>query len=164
MAFFSRRVALTGSLASCALLTLGSHRLPARAQSLQTLRIAYQPYQYSAQVLFAQEMGFFTEAGISAQLQQMAYGSALAGAVAAGAVDIGLATVATVAQARHRNVPFVIVAGAALFSANSPPKVYPSLSSIPPHLSDRAMSNPPRPAAPYWKPLPDACRPTWTPV
>lgn len=124
MALFSRRAALTGSIASCGSLVIGTHRMPARAQSLETLRIAYLPFQYSAQVLFAQKMGFFTKVGIAAELQQIAYGSAVATAVASGAVDIGIATVATLAQARHRNVPFVIVAGAALYSASEPPKAF----------------------------------------
>ena len=123
MAVFPRRMVLVGSLASCASLTLGAHRMPARAQGLETLRIAYLPFQYSAQVLFAQEMGFFTKVGIAAELQQIAYGSAIASAVASGAVDIGIATVATLAQARHKNVPFSIVAGAALYSASTVPPI-----------------------------------------
>jgi ABC-type nitrate/sulfonate/bicarbonate transport system substrate-binding protein len=122
MGLFSRREALVSGLASCAAVAVGPQR--ARAQALDTVRIAYLPFQYSGQALIAQEMGFFTKAGIAAQLQQIAYGSAIAAAVASGAVDIGIATVATLAQARHKNVPFTIVAGAAEYSSSTPPVAY----------------------------------------
>jgi NitT/TauT family transport system substrate-binding protein len=95
---------------------------PASAQTLPTLRIAYEPFQYSAQVLYAQEMGFFTKAGLVAELQSIAFGSALATAVASGAVDIGIAPIATLALAHHKNIPFVLVAPAASFRASDKPK------------------------------------------
>ena len=38
---------------------------PARAQDLPTLRVAYLPFSYAAQVLYAQDVGFFKKAGIN---------------------------------------------------------------------------------------------------
>ena len=92
----------------------------ARAQDLPSLRIAYQPYEYSAQVLYAQDMGFFTKAGVKAELQSIPYGAAIATAVASNAVDIGLATITTLAIAHSKSIPFTIVAPAAEFSASRP--------------------------------------------
>ena len=111
MAQISRRSVLAAGLATLA--------RPALAQSLPTLRVAYQPFQYSAQVLYAQELGFFTKAGIAADLQPIAFGSALASAVAANAVDVGIATVATLALAHHKGIPFVCIAPAAEFHASA---------------------------------------------
>lgn len=119
MARISRRSVLAAGLVSGAAAALGR---AARAQSLPTVRIAYQPFQYSAQVLYAQEMGFFSKAGIAVELQQIAFGSALATAVAAGAADIGIATIATLALAHHKNIPFVLVAPAAEYRAADKPK------------------------------------------
>lgn len=82
--------------------------------------MAYQPYAYSAQVLYAREMGFFTKAGVNVTLQEIAYGSALATAVASGAVDIGIATINTLAVAHAKKLPFTIVAPGAVFDARKP--------------------------------------------
>ena len=113
----SRRSVLAAGIAASA-----APLLPraARAQDAPTLRIAYQPYAYSAQVLYARDMGFFTKAGLTVTLQEIAFGSALATAVASGAVDIGIATVNTLAVAHSKKLPFVIVAPAATFDARKP--------------------------------------------
>lgn len=92
-----------------------------RAQTLPTLRVAYQPYQYSAQVLYAQDQGFFAKAGINVELQQIALGSALAAGVASNATDIGIATISTLAVAHSRGIPFVCIAPAAAFDARAKP-------------------------------------------
>jgi len=94
---------------------------PARPADLPTLRVAYQPYEYSAQVLYARDMGFFTKAGINVELQSIAFGAAIATAVASNAVDIGLATITTLAIAHSKNIPFVIISPAAEFIASRPP-------------------------------------------
>ncbi len=94
---------------------------PARAQDLPTLRVAYLPFSYAAQVLYAQDMGFFKKAGINVDLQSIAYGAAVATAVASGAVDIGVATITTLAIAHSKNIPFIIVSPAAEYMSSLPP-------------------------------------------
>jgi NitT/TauT family transport system substrate-binding protein len=93
---------------------------PARAQDLPVIRVAFLPFSYSAQVLYAQDMGFFKKAGVSVDLQSIAYGAAVATAVASGAVDIGIATITTLAIAHSKNIPFIIVAPAAEYVAAQP--------------------------------------------
>ena len=115
MTNLSRRSAV----AACAAATLAPRAL--RAQNLPTIHVGYQPYQYSAQVLYAQEIGAFTRAGIKADLQQVALGAALAAAVASGAEDVGLATVSTLAVAHSKGIPFVIIAPAAEYHASAKP-------------------------------------------
>jgi ABC-type nitrate/sulfonate/bicarbonate transport system substrate-binding protein len=56
---FSRRDVL-GGLAAGACLALPFASRPADAQELPKLRVAYLPFAYSAQALYAQELGFFT--------------------------------------------------------------------------------------------------------
>ena len=117
----SRRDLLGSGLAAGACLALPFAPRSASAQDLPKLRVAYLPFAYSAQALYAQEMGFFTKAGINVELQEIAYGAAVATAVAANAVDIGIATITTLAIAHSKNVPFTIIAPAAEFSASQPP-------------------------------------------
>lgn len=93
---------------------------PAHAQDLPVVRVAFLPFSYSAQVLYAQDMGFFKKAGISVDLQSIAYGAAVATAVASGAVDIGIATITTLAIAHSKNIPFIIVSPAAEYIAAQP--------------------------------------------
>src|ERR1017187_6183179 len=117
----SRRSALASGFAA---LTCGAIPFVPRAsgaQDLPKLRVAYLPFAYSAQVLYAQEMGFFTKAGISVEFTEIAYGAAVATAVAAGAVDIGIATITTLAIAHSKNIPFTIIAPAAEFVASQAP-------------------------------------------
>jgi NitT/TauT family transport system substrate-binding protein len=93
---------------------------PGGAQDLPVIRVAFLPFSYSAQVLYAQDMGFFKKAGVNVDLQSIAYGAAVATAVASGAVDIGIATITTLAIAHSKNIPFIIVAPAAEYVAAAP--------------------------------------------
>jgi ABC-type nitrate/sulfonate/bicarbonate transport system substrate-binding protein len=115
---------LAAGLASCASAAVGSVPGRARAQSLPVLRVGYQPNQYGAQVLYAQDQGFFTKAGLNVEVQQFALGSALAAGVAVNAVDIGNVSVVTIALAHSKNIPFVLVApGADFHSDRKPPSL-----------------------------------------
>jgi len=117
----SRRDALAGGFAALACAAQPFASRPAGAQDLPKLRVAYQPYEYSAQVFYAQEMGFFSKAGLSVELQEIAYGAAVATAVVSNAVDIGVATITTLAIAHSKGIPFTIVAPGAEFNVSRPP-------------------------------------------
>jgi NitT/TauT family transport system substrate-binding protein len=58
----------------------------------------------SAAVYYAQELGLFKKYGIDAQISALASGPVTAAAVTGGALDIGVANVATIAVARTRGV------------------------------------------------------------
>jgi NitT/TauT family transport system substrate-binding protein len=58
----------------------------------------------SAAVYYAQELGIFKKYGIDAQISALASGPVTAAAVTGGALDIGVANVATIAVARTRGV------------------------------------------------------------
>ena len=58
----------------------------------------------SAAVYYAQELGFFKKAGLDVTISAFASGPVTAAAVTGGALDIGVANVATIAVARTRGV------------------------------------------------------------
>ena len=74
------------------------------------------PVDTSAVVFYAQDQGFFKAAGLDVHIQTMASGPVIAQAVAANAIDIGVANVATVASARLRGVTLKFIAPAAIAS------------------------------------------------
>jgi NitT/TauT family transport system substrate-binding protein len=59
----------------------------------------------SAAVYYAQELGIFKKYGIDAQISAYTSGPVTAAAVTGGAIDIGVANVASIAVARTRGVP-----------------------------------------------------------
>lgn len=101
--------------------TLPALRAPAAAQSDMTIRVAYIPFEASAQLFYAQELGLWTKAGLNVQMQPNPFGAAIAAAVASNAVDVGYATVMTIASAHAKKIPFTIVAAANAFDAKQPP-------------------------------------------
>jgi NitT/TauT family transport system substrate-binding protein len=118
MATLSRRALIAGGLASCAGAALGRS---GSAQALPAIRVGYQPNQFGAQALYAQDQGFFTKAGVDATVQQFSLGAALATGVAVNAVDFGNVSLVTIALARSKNIPFVLVAPGADFHADRKP-------------------------------------------
>jgi NitT/TauT family transport system substrate-binding protein len=74
------------------------------------VRIAALTIDASAACYYADEQGFFKRAGIDAQIQSIASGGAIVGAVASNAVDIGFANFVSVVAAFARNLPVTIVA------------------------------------------------------
>ena len=84
------------------------------------VRVATTPIELGAEVLYAQDQGFFKKAGITVEIQLMDSGGAIAPAVVAGAIDIAQANLVSLATAHERGLPFVLVAPAGLYSANVP--------------------------------------------
>jgi NitT/TauT family transport system substrate-binding protein len=74
------------------------------------VRIAALTIDASAACYYADEQGFFKRAGIDAQIQSIASGGAIVGAVASNAVDVGFANFVSVVAAFARNLPVTIVA------------------------------------------------------
>ena len=74
------------------------------------VRIAALTIDASAACYYADEQGFFKRAGIDAQIQSIASGGAIVGAVASNAGDIGFANFVSGVAAFARNLPVTIVA------------------------------------------------------
>ena len=111
----SRARLLGGSLATAAALALPNI---ARAQA-STLRIITYPTAVGALPLYAQDKGFFKDAGITAEFPTMSSGAAILSAVAGGSADIGSANAGTVATAIGKGLPFAIIADGALYTTKN---------------------------------------------
>ena len=92
----------------------------ASAQTTATIRIAYIPFEASSQLFYASALGLWEKSGLAVDLVPNPFGAAIAAAVASDAVDIGYATVMTLASAHAKHLPFTIVAPANAFSVNQP--------------------------------------------
>jgi NitT/TauT family transport system substrate-binding protein len=102
-------------------LTLGS--LPPPVRAADALRLATSPLDAAGEAYYGLDMGFFKDAGIDAQIQQIASGAAIAAAVAGNAADIGFSNMISVAAAYKRNVPFTLIAPASLYIDKDPTSV-----------------------------------------
>ncbi|HEX3464708.1 MAG TPA: ABC transporter substrate-binding protein [Candidatus Elarobacter sp.] len=91
---------------------------PGAAQSPATIRVATTPIELGAEVMYAQDQGFFKKAGLNVDVQIMDSGAAIAAAVASGALDVAQGNLVTLATAHERGLPFVVVAPAGLYSSN----------------------------------------------
>jgi NitT/TauT family transport system substrate-binding protein len=80
------------------------------AQDVPLLRVGALPTDGTSVVFYAKELGYFERAGLSVEITTMSSGPTIAAAVAGGALDIGVANVATVAQARMRGLPMRFIA------------------------------------------------------
>ena len=89
---------------------LSAVRSSGLAQTNAPIRIAAIPIEGAMQASYAEDMGFFAKAGVDATIQLMQGSSAIASAVLSNAVDIGYSAVDTLANARQRGVPLVVVA------------------------------------------------------
>ncbi len=77
--------------------------------ALTVLTVATLNSDNSAAVYYAQELGIFKKYGIDAQISAMNSGPVTAAAVTGGAVDIGVANVASIAVARTKGVPLKFI-------------------------------------------------------
>ena len=99
---------------------IGVLAAPVRSQTLATVHVMTVPIDAGAEVYYAKEMGFFSKAGLDVEITPAANGGAAAAAVAGNAIDIGYADMVSIASAYGRQVPFVVVAPAALHESSAP--------------------------------------------
>jgi NitT/TauT family transport system substrate-binding protein len=95
---------------------------PAQAQTA-ALRIGATANDTYAEAYFAQDMGFFTKAGLTVELSTFPNGAAISAGVASGALDIGVSNPVQLANAVVHGIPFVYIAGGAFNSTAAPTAV-----------------------------------------
>jgi NitT/TauT family transport system substrate-binding protein len=83
------------------------------AQELRPLKIVLFTGETAATAYYAQDLGYFTRAGLDVNITTVTNGAAGAAAVAAGAMDIGFSNPLSIAQGFGRGLPFVVIAPAA---------------------------------------------------
>jgi NitT/TauT family transport system substrate-binding protein len=94
--------------------------VPVRAQSLEPVRFGAVPVEEAALAFYAKEKGFFTKAGIDADLQILSNGGAVTQAILGGAIDVGVTNSGSMSSAHSRGVPLYLIACGATYSERSP--------------------------------------------
>lgn len=119
------------AFAALAALLLVPQGTPAVAQDA-TLTIGTIPIDATAEVYYAQEMGFFKKAGLNVTITPFQSGGAIAAAVVGGAVDIGLTDSVSMASAHSHGVPLIYLAPAGVYKKGAETYVIavPEASSI----------------------------------
>jgi NitT/TauT family transport system substrate-binding protein len=113
----ARRTLLAGAAGAIATAALRGN---AAAQTRAHLRIGATANDSFAEAYYAQDLGFFARAGIDAEITTFANGAQVSTGVASGAIDIGISSVITLANATIRGLPFVYVAGGGMYTASAP--------------------------------------------
>ncbi len=116
MSRLSRRSALSAGAAAGLAFAAPSW---ARAQET-AIRVGAVPADFSGEVFYAVDQGYFKKAGLNVDLQVFTNGGAVAQAVLAGALDVGLADLVSVSSGHARGVPFTYIAPAAFYTASQP--------------------------------------------
>lgn len=94
---------------------------PAGAQTaLPTVRIGVTVNDSGIVPVYAKEQGFFTQAGINAEIQLLTNTGAAAQALVTGAIDIAVVDALQVANAVIHGIGMVAIAGGCAFSKESP--------------------------------------------
>ena len=109
----------TAALVAFAVLSLLLDVRGASAQSPQIINVGTIPFEANATLFYAQELGYFKDAGLDVRITPLNSGPTVAQAVVGGTLDIGVANVATIAQAHNRGVPFLVVAPGAVSTPTS---------------------------------------------
>ncbi len=78
------------------------------------------PADNSAEVYYAQELGFFKDAGLDVRITPMTNSGAIIAALAGGGGDIGNSVVGSVSDARGKGIPILFIAPAGLSDSTSP--------------------------------------------
>jgi NitT/TauT family transport system substrate-binding protein len=112
------------SRATLARMLVGFTLVPARVLAADaapvTLRIGAAANETYAGVYYAQDMGFFRDAGLDVEITTMVSGAAIVAGVVGGALDIGGAGTSAIANAHIRGLPVYMVAPGGIYTTASP--------------------------------------------
>jgi NitT/TauT family transport system substrate-binding protein len=90
------------------------------AQTLPPVRVLYEPIDTATAIFAARDLGYFTRAGISVDLQPMNTGSAMIASAIGGSVDIVLPNVLSIAEAVQKGVPIEVIAPNVVYESKAP--------------------------------------------
>lgn len=92
----------------------------AAADAPRTRTIASAPTEDILAALIGRQTGAFERAGLQVDIQKAKSGSAVAAAVAGGALDIGKTNMLSLVSAHVKGFPFTVLAPAAVYNADAP--------------------------------------------
>jgi NitT/TauT family transport system substrate-binding protein len=106
------------------MITAGSMSLftrPAESQTESTeLRVGSVAADTYAEAFYALDLGLFERAGLNVTVTPFNNSGAMAAAVVGGSLDFGAGDAAELANGFNRGIPFVVIAGGALYSSSAP--------------------------------------------
>jgi NitT/TauT family transport system substrate-binding protein len=92
----------------------------AAADGPEKLRIAVIPTEVSAAAYYANDLGYFKDAGIDPEITSLANGNAATAAVVSGAADIAFSNTFSLAIAHDKGLPVNILTGSDLHRSTNP--------------------------------------------
>jgi NitT/TauT family transport system substrate-binding protein len=93
---------------------------PLRAQTPVKIRVGVGVVESYSQGAYAQEMGFYRQAGLDADVQALVNGGAITAAVIGGSLDLGTTNGGSMANAYVRGLPLYCIAPSGLYTSASP--------------------------------------------
>jgi len=105
---FTRSTFIAGAAA------LAAAPLAGRAADLAVIRAGTIPADVSAVITYANDLGYFKDAGLDVEISLMQSGPVIAPAVIGGTLDVGAANIASIAAARERGLPLKFFAPASI--------------------------------------------------
>src|SRR5436305_2039026 len=82
--------------------------------------VAAPPNDSSGPIFYAADLGLYEKAGLNVKVQAFNNPGPIAAAVAGGSVQIGALTIPSIAIARQKGVPLVIIAPGSIYSSAAP--------------------------------------------
>jgi NitT/TauT family transport system substrate-binding protein len=107
----------------------------AGAQSRTALHIATLPVDADATAWFALDQGFFAQNGLDVTIDVITSGSAVTAGVVSGALDVGVASIASLATAHLRGLPILALAAGGIYNGALPTSVLAVAVSSPLHTA-----------------------------
>jgi len=83
--------------------------------AITTIRVGATPIDSISPVLYANRVGMFERAGLKLELTMMGSGNAVSGAVAGGALDVGVSSLVALIEAHLRGIPLMVLAPSGLW-------------------------------------------------
>lgn len=109
------------SLLRVAFATLAAGRArPARGAALDRVHVATNLSESASNVFFANELGFFRDQGLDAQIDTFASSGQYANGVVGGTYDVGAIEAGSLAASHAKNIPLVLLANGGVYNAASP--------------------------------------------
>jgi NitT/TauT family transport system substrate-binding protein len=107
----------------------------ASAQARTPLHIATLPVDADATAWFALDQGFFAQNGLDVTIDVITNGGAIVSALMGGAIDAGVASIASLSTAHARGLPILAVAAGGIYNGAFPTSVLAVLENSPLHTA-----------------------------
>lgn len=108
------------AILSALLFLIPGATLAQSAPQATMIHVGVIPSEVAAEVFYGVDLGMFKKAGLDVQIETFNNGSAIAAAVASGALDLGLSDMMSVINAHAHGLPFVYAAPGLLTTLRAP--------------------------------------------